>query len=57
MICFTDAYRTSRHVSKVPAEVRRLVSKRLELTLLLPDASLPQPVDKVVELPTKLRIT
>jgi hypothetical protein len=41
----------------VAASFDPLVGKRIAATLLLPDASLPQPVDKVVELPTKLRIT
>jgi hypothetical protein len=32
------------------------VSKRMVFTLLLPDAPLPQPIENVIELPTKLRV-
>jgi hypothetical protein len=50
-----------RHVSKVPtsdiaASFDRLVDKPTAIISLLPDASLPQPIENVVELPTKLRI-
>jgi hypothetical protein len=33
-----------------------LVGKRTAIISLLPDASLPPPIENVVELPTKLRI-
>jgi hypothetical protein len=36
---------------------RRLISKSKPFTLLLPEASLPQPIEKVVDLTTELRIT
>jgi hypothetical protein len=57
-----DIMRTGRHFRFVPqgdvaASFDPLVGKRIAATSLLPDASLPQPIDKVVELPTKLRIT
>jgi hypothetical protein len=32
------------------------VSKRIALHLLLPDSCLPQPIENVIDLPTKLRV-
>jgi hypothetical protein len=42
--------------SDIAASLDRLVGKRTAIISLLPDASLPQPIENVVELPTKLRI-
>jgi hypothetical protein len=42
--------------SDIAASFDPLVSKSIPVKSLLPDASFPQPIENVVELPTKLRI-